>query len=78
MRRVTLKRFWCVAAFICASIAPIDAQLASGELRIVVTDATDLPVSASGTAMPRKHTARSTLAQRARSPSIDYRTVVTT
>jgi hypothetical protein len=37
------------ALLACSSIAPIRAQLASGELRIIVTDATGLPVSASGT-----------------------------
>jgi len=38
-----------IAVLACVWIAPLGAQLASGELRLVVTDATGLPVSASGT-----------------------------
>jgi hypothetical protein len=44
-----MTRVGWIAMLACVWIAPLGAQLASGELRIVVTDATGLPVSASGT-----------------------------
>ena len=42
-------RLCCTAVCLCLLIAPVRAQLSSGELRLVVTDATGLAVAASGT-----------------------------
>ena len=42
-------RLCCTAVFACLLIAPLRAQLAPGELRVVVTDATGLPLPSSGT-----------------------------
>src|SRR6185369_14796188 len=44
-----MRRHPWIAVLACVWAAPLGAQLASGELRIVVTDATGLPVRASGT-----------------------------
>src|SRR5450759_425256 len=42
-------RLCCTAVFVFLLIAPMRAQLSSGELRIVVTDVTGLALTASGT-----------------------------
>ena len=44
-----MTRLCCAVLFACLLIAPVRAQLSSGQLRIVVTDATGLALNASGT-----------------------------